>query len=195
MKLLESTHAEHINLFLREETPVATTKVLLRKTGKLYTVEPDYPIAKMLEDTADDTVLATVNLYTYLTLVVLIGILYSVRMYLAVFQLHAFRNLLDVMSGNILVQEDMIDLLLQEFGVSELAGKVAVVGEQQHTRRIAVEPANGINTLRTSALHEIHHGLTLLGIVARSNIVLRLVQKNIDFLLQRDRLVMKLNLV
>lgn len=37
--LLESAHAQHLNLFLGEESPVAATQVLLCQSGELYAVE------------------------------------------------------------------------------------------------------------------------------------------------------------
>ena len=45
---------------------ITTTEVLLGQTCKLYTVQLGYTITKALEDTANDTVLAAVNLDAYL---------------------------------------------------------------------------------------------------------------------------------
>ena len=63
--LFKSTHAEHVNFLLCKEAPVTTTEVLLGQTCKLYTVELGYTITEALEDTANDTVLAAVNLDAY----------------------------------------------------------------------------------------------------------------------------------
>ena len=82
--LFKSTHAEHVNFLLCQEAPVATTEVLLSQTGKLYTVELGDTIAKALENTTNDTVLATMDLDTYLCLVVVISILYCVCLDLAI---------------------------------------------------------------------------------------------------------------
>ena len=48
-------------------------------------------------------------------------------MHLAVFKSYACGYLLHVVSSNLLVEEDVINLLLQEFRMSELAGQIAVV--------------------------------------------------------------------
>lgn len=71
--LLVCTHAETVNLFLCEVTPVATTEVLLSETCKLYAVELGHLIAERLEDTAYDTVLTAMDLNAHLLLVDRIG--------------------------------------------------------------------------------------------------------------------------
>jgi hypothetical protein len=51
--------------------------------------------------------------------------------------------------------EYMVFLLEPVAWVHDAVGKLPVVGEQQETRRVAVEPAHGIHAL--GHLHEIHH--------------------------------------
>ena len=118
--LFESTHSEHLHFLLGEETPVATTEVLLGKTSELYAVELGYVIAKALEDTAHDTVLARVNLNTYLLLVGWRSILDSISLDITVIEGDTVKNLTHVVSSNRLVEVNMIYLLLQELRVSEL---------------------------------------------------------------------------
>lgn len=64
--LFEGTHAEHVNFLLGEEAPIAATEILLGETGKLHAVELNDTIAKALEDTAHDAVLAGMDLNAYL---------------------------------------------------------------------------------------------------------------------------------
>ncbi len=193
--LLKSTHTQHVDLFLCEEAPVATAKVFLGETGKLHTVELGHTIAKALENTAHDAVLATVNLYTHLTLVGVAGILDGIGLDLTIVEVDALCDLAHIMCGDVLVKIYMIHLLLQELRMSQLAGQVAIIGEQQHTCSISVESAYGIDTLRTGILHQIHHCLALLRVVTGGHIVLGLVEQHIDLLLQLDSLIMEFHLI
>ena len=135
------------------------------------------------------------NLDAHLLLVHGVGILHVVGLYLAVFERDSVAYLLQVVCRDVLVKMHMVYFLLEELGVCELAGHVAVVGEQQHARGIAVEPAHGIDALGASVLHKVHHGLALLRVVACGNIVLGLVEQHVDLLLKRHRLVVELHLV
>ncbi len=79
--------------------------------------------------------------------------------------------------------------------MGELTGQITIVGEQQHTRRIAVKTSHRIDALRTCILHEVHDGLALLRVVTGSDEALRLIEQHINFLLKRDGLVVELHLV
>ena len=116
-------------------------------------------------------------------------------MHLTVVQVDTFSNLLHVLSSHGLVEEHVIDLLLEELRVCELRGEVAVVGEQQHARGVTVEASYGIDALGTDVLHEVHHRLALLWVIAGGHVVLRLVQQHVDLLLQRHGSVVEHNLV
>ena len=135
------------------------------------------------------------NLNTHLALIVLIGILHGIGMYLTVFKRHALSYLFEIVSSDILVKMHMIHLLLQELGMGEFAGHIAIVGEQEHTGGVAVETAHGIDALGTSILHEIHYGLALLRIVAGGDVIFRLVEKHIDFLFKAYGIVVELHLI
>ena len=58
----------------------------------------------------------------------------------------------------------------------ELRSEVAVVGEQEHAGCVAVEASYRVDALRAHVLHEVHHGLTLLRVVACCHAVLRFVR-------------------
>ena len=133
------------------------------------------------------------DLDTYLAVVTIVGILDSVGMYLAILQLNALSDLLQILGSHVLVKEDMIDLLLEELRMRQFAGKLTVVGQQQHTGGVAVQTAYRIDALRTCVLHEIHHSLALLRIITGSDVVLRLVEQHIYFLLKCDRLIVELH--
>ena len=135
------------------------------------------------------------NLNTHLALIVLVGILHGIGMYLTVFKRHALSYLFEIVSSDILVKMHMIHLLLQELGMGEFAGHIAIVGEQEHTGGVAVETAHGIDALGTSILHEIHYGLALLRIVAGGDVIFRLVEKHIDFLFKAYGIVVELHLI
>ena len=118
--LFKRSHAQHLHLFLGEETPVATTEVLLGEACKLHAVELHYALAEALEDTTHDAVLAAMTFDAHLALIGVAGIFDSVGFDFAVFQLYASGNLLHVVCSNVLVEIYVVYLLLQEFGMGEL---------------------------------------------------------------------------
>jgi len=193
--LLECSHAQHLHFLLCEEAPVAAAEVLLGESCELYAVELNDAVAEVFEDTTHDAVLAAVNLDAYLALVCVACVLDSVCMYLAVLQLDALSNLLHVVSCYVLVEEYVVHLLLQELRVCELRSEVAVVGEQEHAGCVAVESAYGVDALRAHVLHEVHHGLTLLWVVACCHAVLWFVEQHVHLLLECYGLVVEFYLV
>ena len=193
--LFEGSHAQHIHFLLCEETPVAAAEVLLGESCKLYAVEFHHAVAEVLEDAAHDAVLSAVNLDAYLTLVGVAGILDGVGMYFAVLKFDAIGNLLQVVCCHVLVEIDMVNLLLEELGVCELRGEVAVVGEEKHAGGVAVESVYGVDALRTYVLDEVHYGLALLWVVACGDAILRFVEQDINLLLKGYGLVVELYFV
>ena len=135
------------------------------------------------------------NLDAHLLLVVGVCILYVVGMDLAVLELDASCNLSEVVSGDVLVEVDVVDLLLEELRMGELRSQVAIVGEQEHTRGVTVETSDGVDALGAGILDEVHDRLALLRVVGSSDIVLGLVEQNVDLLLKRDGLVVESYLV
>ena len=123
-------------------------------------------------------------LNAHLALVPLVSILYGICTYLAVLKLNALGNLLHVVQGDILVEIYVINLFLQEFGMSELACHVAIVGEQEHTCGVAVKTAYRIYSLRAGILYKIHDCLALLWVIDSCHIVLWLVEEHVYLLLQ-----------
>ena len=193
--LFEGSHAQHIHFLLCEEAPVAAAEVLLGESSKLYAVELHHTVAEVLEDAAHDAVFPAVNLDAYLTLVGVAGILDGVGMYFAVLKFDSVGNLLQVVCCHVLVKIDMVNLLLEELGVCELRGEVAVVGEEKHAGGVAVESAYGVDALRTYVLDEVHYGLALLWVVACGDAILRLVEQDINLLLKGYGLVVELYFV
>jgi hypothetical protein len=79
--------------------------------------------------------------------------------------------------------------------VREFAGQFTVVGEQEHTRGVAVQTAYGINALGTCVFHQFHHRLAVLGVVAGGYVVLGLVEQHINLLLDVHGLVVEYHAV
>ena len=75
--------------------------------------------------------------------------------------------------------------------MGQLAGQVTIVGEQEHTRGVAVQTTHGIDTLAAGILHEVHHRLAVLGVIAGGHIILGLVEEHIDLLLDGHELVVE----
>ena len=135
------------------------------------------------------------NLYTYLLLIHCIGILHLIGLNLSIFERDTIAYLLKVVSGDVLVKIDMVNLLLQELGMSELAGHVTIVGEEQYSCSVTVETSHRIDTLRTGSLHKVHHCLTLLWIIAGGYIILGFIEQHIDLFLKDNGLVVETHLV
>ena len=135
------------------------------------------------------------DLNTYLALVVVVGIFDGIGVHLTILKLNALGNLLQVLFTDILVEEHMIHLFFKELRMRELAGQVAIVGKQQHTRGVSVKASNRIDALRAGILHKVHNCLALLGIITCGDIILGLVEQHINFLLQGDGLVVELHLI
>ena len=193
--LLERSHTKHFHFLLGQITPVATTQVLLCQSGKLYAVEFDHSVSEMLEYAADDAVLAAVYLYAHLTLVGIVGIFDCIGMDLSVFQLYSVRNLLQVVGCNVLVEEDVVHFLLEILRMGQLAGQIAVVCKQEYAGSVAVESSYWVDTFWANTLYDVHYGLALLRIVARSDTVLWLVEQYVHLLFQVYWLVFELDFV
>ena len=131
------------------------------------------------------------NLDAYLLVVCFAGILDGISMNFAILQLDALGNHAHVGSGNIFIKVHMINFLLHKLRMGKLAGQLAIVGKQEHTRCVAVQATNGIDTLATSTLNKIHNGLAVLRVIAGSNIILGFVQENINLLLYAHQLVVE----
>ena len=99
------------------------------------------------------------------------------------------------MRSEVLVEVYVIYLLLQELRMSQLRSQVTIVGQQEYTCCVTVETTYRIDTLRAYILHEIHHSLALLRIIAGCHVILWLVEQYIYLLLQRYHCIVELHLV
>ena len=96
----------------------------------------------MFEDAADDPVAAAVYLKTYLCLVFRVGIGECVHICGSILEDDASGgNLVEICMREGFVEDDMIDLFDLMTGMGEFLREIAVVGEQQDTRGVAVETA------------------------------------------------------
>ena len=135
------------------------------------------------------------NLDANLCLVAIISILYSICLDLTIFQGDTLTDLIHIVSCQVLIEVNVINLLLQELRVSKLRSQVTIVGQEKYTCCITVETAYRIDTLRTNILYEVHHSLALLRIIAGCNIILWLVEQYVYLLLQSYRSVVELHLI
>ena len=135
------------------------------------------------------------NLDANLCLVAIISILYSICLDFTIFQGDTLTDLIHIVSCQVLVEVNVINLLLQELRVSKLRSQVTIVGQEKYTCCITVETAYRIDTLRTNILYEVHHSLALLRIIAGCNIILWLVEQYVYLLLQSYRSVVELHLI
>ena len=189
--LFESAHAQHAHLVFREVAPVAALDVLLGQAGKVDAVELEDVVAQAGEDAAHDAIFAGVDFDAHLLAVGVAGVVHGIGTDVAVFEGDALGNLSQIGGRDIAVEVDVVNLLLQELGVRQFRGHFAVVGQEEDTRGVAVEAADGIDALHAGIAHEVHHSLAVLRIFARGDIALRFVEENVDFLLSLDLLVVE----
>ena len=71
----------------------------------------------------------------------------------------------------------------------QLGSQIAIVRQQQYTCRITVQTSHRINSFLASVLYQIHDSQTFLRIIGSCHTVLRLIQDDIHFTLDLNRLV------
>ena len=104
-------------------------------------------------------------------------------------------DLIQISLSHILITINVIDFLLQIFWMSQFRSQITVIGQQQYTSCITVQTSYRINTFLTSTFYKIHNSLTLLRVIRSSNTVLRLVQQNVYFTFDINRLIVELNFI
>jgi hypothetical protein len=83
---------------------------------------------------------------------------------------------------------DGVELLDLVARVHQAVGELAVVGQQQHAGRVAVEPPDGHHApLAELAVEQVHHRAALLRVVGGGDRVARLVQHDVREGLRVDR--------
>ena len=85
-----------------------------------------------------------------------------------------------------LVESHLIDFLLIVARVRQLAGQLAVIGDEQHAHAVFVEPSDRIDPLGDSTSQQIHDGLVGMRVVERGDEALGFVHHDIDFFLPFD---------
>ena len=150
-------------------------------------------VAEAFEDAAHDAVAAAMDFDADLLLVGGAGVFDGVGLDVAVFERDALGDLVEVGCREVFIKINVIDFLFEELGVRELGGHVAVVGEQQYARGVAVEAAYGVDALGAAVFHEVHHGLAVLRVFARGNVAFGLVEEHVNLLLNLYRLFVELH--
>lgn len=185
---------EALNLLAREEAPLSALEVLLRQTGVVDPVELQHRIAQMLEDAPHDAVAPRVDFDADLLLVLrYVGDFIGIDF--AVLERDALGDGIHVGTREGLVERHLVNLLLAVGGVGELLGQVAVVGEEQQSHAVLVEPANRIDALRAGSLDQLHHRLVGVGVLHRGHISLGLVEHEVDLLLALYALAVEAHVV
>ena len=87
---------------------------------------------------------------------------------------------------------DSINLLNAKFGVSEFVGEVAVVGQENQTRALLVEPSDCVHPLRDLGEQVDHQGFSG-GVVIAGDVTLGLVDGVINMPLKPDLLTVDMN--
>ncbi len=189
--LFKRPHTKHADLVFGEETPVTTLDILLGQSGKIYAIEFDNMVAETFKDATNDAVTSGMDLNTYLLFVGITCIIDGIRLDITILKRNTFSNLSDITSRYIAVEIYMIDLFLEEHGMSQLAGQFSVVGKQKNTGRIAVKSADRIDAFAASLGNKVHHRLTILRVFAGRHIAFGLVQENIYLLFSLNLLIME----
>jgi len=166
---------------------VAALDILFCQPGIHHAVEPANVITQVLEDATDNPVAAAVDLDPDLGAVFRIGVGEIIDRGGTVFKRDAARGyFVEVGLVEGFVEGDVIDLPDLVAGMREFLREVAVVGKQQHPRRVAVQPADGKDAFGRGVPDQIDDGPAALGIVGRCYIVLWFVEEDINEVM-RDR--------
>ena len=99
----------------------------------------------------------------------------------AVLEFDAFEHLLHILACDRLVEFDLVDLVDHRGRMGELAGELAVVGEEEESGGVAVETADRIDTFAAGAVDKHHDGLAFLRVVDGGDITFRLVHQEVTF--------------
>ena len=191
--LFKRSHLQEVYFFLSQVTPASARQVFLGETCEVDAVELGHMVAEALEDAAHYAVTSRVDFDTGLIAVSLGGIADCVGMDGAVFKLDTVGDALHVVLRDVFVGPYMVDFLLDIFGMGQLGGKVAVVGEQEDAGGVAVETPYGIYPLLTGVLHDVEHCQTSVGVIAGGDAVLGFVEKDVALAFQCDHLVIILD--
>ena len=190
IKSFERTHTQEVDLLLSEIAPASAREILLGQTGEIDAVEFRDTISEMLENAAHDTIASRVDLDT--GLIAGVGhIADGVGVDFTVVELDSVGDALHILLGDFLVGPDVIDFLLDEFGVGEFGGEVAVICEQEHTGGVAVKTAYGIDALAAGILDKIKHGQTAVGVIRGGDAILRFVEEDVALALGSHHLVVE----
>ena len=190
IKSFERTHTQEVDLLLSEIAPAAAREILLCQTGEIDAVEFRDTISEMLENAAYDTIASRVDLYT--GLIAGVGhIADGVGVDFTVVELDSVGDALHILLGDFLIGPDVIDFLLDEFGVGEFGGEVAVICEQEHTGGVAVKTTYGIDALAAGILDKIEHGQTSVGVIRGGDAILRFVEEDVALALGSHHLIVE----
>ena len=190
IKSFERTHTQEVDLLLSEIAPASAREILLGQTGEIDAVEFRDTISEMLENAAHDTIASRVDLDT--GLIAGVGhIADGVGVDFTVVELDSVGDALHILLGDFLIGPDVIDFLLDEFGVGEFGGEVAVICEQEHTGGVAVKTAYGIDALAAGILDKIEHGQTSVGVIRGGDAILRFVEEDVALALGSHHLVVE----
>ena len=77
----------------------------------------------------------------------------------------------------------------------QLGSQITIVSQQQYTCRVTVQTAHRINTFLASILYQIHDSQTFLRIIRSRHTILRLIQNDIYFTFDLNRLSFEQHLV
>ena len=190
IKSFERTHTQEVDLLLSEIAPASAREILLGQTGEIDAVEFRDTISEMLENAAHDTIASRVDLDT--GLIAGVGhIADGVGVDFTIVELDSVGDALHILLGDFLIGPDVIDFLLDEFGVGEFGGEVAVICEQEHTGGVAVKTAYGIDALAAGILDKIEHGQTSVGVIRGGDAIFRFVEEDVALALGSHHLVVE----
>ena len=190
IKSFERTHTQEVDLLLSEIAPASAREILLGQTGEIDAVEFRDTISEMLENAAHDTIASRVDLDT--GLIAGVGhIADGVGVDFTVVELDSVGDALHILLGDFLISPDVIDFLLDEFGVGEFGGEVAVICEQEQIGGVAVKTAYGIDALAAGILDKIEHGQTSVGVIRGGDAILRFVEEDVALALRSHHLVVE----
>ena len=98
-------------------------------------------------------------------------------MHLTIFKHHTRKQFFKVSLYHRFIEGNFIHLSNLKTGVGQLLGQFTIIGQQQHTGSISVEPSHGENPLIGGILYNIEYGFAALIVIGRSNKIFWFIQQ------------------
>ncbi len=119
----------------------------------------------MFENAAYNAVSPCMNFNTNFIFFLVADITYGVGSNFSIFKFNSIGNLLQMFHCNRSIERNLVNFFHRVAGVCQSFRKIAIVGKQQQSCCISIQPANRVNSFRAGVFYQIHYNLIGMRIV------------------------------